>query len=208
MDRYRDMEMIEDDKEVILKDTVTVKQEYESKRQIDNKSSYNKELANNIYVFCPLINKGIMFYDQSPDGPLAKFAGSLPEGKFWSSGEITVDWDENINGPKQNNLVVNDDISYVVNVCDEQVKTSDDSSKTLISATIMVSERNFYNLLLQLEHPILHPDNNYKVLNLNSKIRYLNNYINDESNNNILSNDVNNLKDKISFDDVSNNFNL
>lgn len=58
-------------------------------------------LANVVYVFCPSYEKGVMFYDQSPSGAVAKLTGSLPEGAFHSSGEKIVEWNDEINGKKK-----------------------------------------------------------------------------------------------------------
>lgn len=51
-------------------------------------SSPDLELANRIMFFVPGEDKALVIYDQSPEGPEAKFAGSLPEGKFHTSGMV------------------------------------------------------------------------------------------------------------------------
>ncbi|MBE6150622.1 MAG: hypothetical protein E7162_02245 [Firmicutes bacterium] len=56
-------------------------------------SSPDLELANRIMFFVPGEDKALVIYDQSPEGPEAKFAGSLPEGKFHASGMVVEERD-------------------------------------------------------------------------------------------------------------------
>ena len=53
------------------------------------------QLAPRVLFFVPGEEKGLMIYDQSPSGPEASFAGSLPEGKFHASGMEVVEFDPN-----------------------------------------------------------------------------------------------------------------
>jgi len=58
------------------------------------------ELANEIYIFTSPNRDGIKFYDRSPEGAVAKFAGSLPEGKYLTdrASVSIVKWDNDVNG--------------------------------------------------------------------------------------------------------------
>ena len=62
------------------------------------------KLAVRIYVFCLEEDRGVMFYDQSPDGAVAMFSGSLPKGVFLSSGEQVVEWNPETNGVKPKDI--------------------------------------------------------------------------------------------------------
>ncbi len=56
-------------------------------------SSPDLELANRVMFFVPGEDKALVIYDQTPEGPEAKFAGSLPEGKFHASGMVVEERD-------------------------------------------------------------------------------------------------------------------
>lgn len=132
------------------------------------------ELANRIYVFSPNSEKGFMFYDQSPSDFVSKMAGSLPEGKFWSSGEEFVEWNEEINGPKMTDVSVNSHVSILIN--SQDIKVVDGNS--CICYTIIVSDDNLLKLLQQIDNPIMDNQQQYKILDFNSKI-YSYDYFND-----------------------------
>ena len=57
--------------------------------------SSNFELANRVMFFVPGEDKALIIYDQSPEGPEAEFAGSLPEGQFHASGMFVEERDPN-----------------------------------------------------------------------------------------------------------------
>ena len=132
------------------------------------------ELANQIYVFSPDCKKGIMFYDHSPSSDVAKFSGSLPEGKFWSSGEEIVEWNEEINGSKIDNIPVNSQVSLLIN--SQKVRVYDGDS--FASSTIIVSHENFLKLLKQIEHPVMESNQQYNILDFNSIIYDYDNFKN------------------------------
>jgi len=73
-----------------------------------------KELANEIYIFTSPGMPGIKFYDRSPDGAVAKFAGSLPKGTYQTDiySISQVSWDREINRPNKSQLVTAKDGSY------------------------------------------------------------------------------------------------
>lgn len=125
------------------------------------------DLANQIYVFCPDIEKGFMFYDQSPSGAVTEMTESLPDGKFWSSGEKIVEWDDEFNGKRAENIGVNNHISVIVNA--EKLRLHDDG-KDLNVITIIVSHNNFLKLLYQIDNPVMESQQQYKVLDFNSSI--------------------------------------
>ena len=115
------------------------------------------ELANVVYVFCPRFKKGIMFYDQSPSGAVAKFSGSLKEGEFYSSGEVIVEWDDNKNGVRTYE-VKKSHISHKINI---EVKNGD----TFEATTILVPDEVFGDLCVQIKNPVFRGE--YKFLDLN-----------------------------------------
>ena len=138
------------------------KRKLESSTEITN----NLQLTDRIYVFCPEVEQGFMFYNQSPSGAVAEFSGYLPEGKFWSSGESIVEWDEEINGVRRESYPVTDNKSLMVE--GRHIRVRD--GKPLNVYTIIVSKNNFMNLLNQIVSPKYEPENGYKVLDFNSKI--------------------------------------
>ena len=129
-----------------------------------NKEPEPSETVNQVYVFAQGIDEGFMFYDQSPYGAVAKFAGYLPEGKFWSSGEFTAKWDDKINGPRAENYFVDDDYSIISDY--RTIKTP--KRKTNVT-TIIVSEENFKNLISQIRNPQYDSYSGFRILNINSK---------------------------------------
>ena len=66
-----------------------------------------KELANVVYIFTSPELPGIKFYDRSPEGAVAKFAGTFPKGVFQTDihSISRVSWDENINKPNNSQLI-------------------------------------------------------------------------------------------------------
>ena len=128
-----------------------------------------RQLADQVFVFCPNMEIGIMFYDQSPAGPIAKLVGSLPKGKYWSSGEDAATWKEELNGKRNNQLVVDNETSLLV----ERKIIKVNGGASFKVSTIMVSEDNFNDLISQIDNPTYASQQNYesyKVLNINSKI--------------------------------------
>ena len=124
------------------------------------------ELADQVYVFCPEYGKGIMFYDQSPTGIISEMTGTLPDSKFWSSGEKVVEWNDNINGVKDNEVPVNKHTSLLVEC--KSINVPDGDSYTV--STIMVSKENFMKILSQTEKPTMESSGRYKIIDFNSKI--------------------------------------
>ena len=115
------------------------------------------ELANVIYVFCPHHKKGVMFYDQSPEGPEALFAGSLRNGKFFVAGEKVVEWDETINGERE------EDVHDYKVVKQTKLKVNGGSYE---ATTIMISNKAFDDLLEQLKNSVFEEKRGYKVIDL------------------------------------------
>lgn len=66
-----------------------------------------RELANVVYIFTSPGMPGIKFYDRSPEGAEAKFAGTLPKGEFQTDihSISRVAWDRNINKPNKSQLI-------------------------------------------------------------------------------------------------------
>lgn len=102
------------------------------------------ELADRIYMFCLEEDRGIMFYDQSPEGAVANFSGLLPNGVFLSSGEQLVYWDDKINGVKPSEL------GKEMNFVSRKVKYKDGE---YTAKTIFVSKETFIDVLLQIKDP-------------------------------------------------------
>lgn len=135
------------------------------------------ELADRIFVFCLEEDRGIMFYDQSPDGAVAKFSGSIPSGMFLSSGEEIVEWNPKLNGVKPTEL--DDDMAY----SSEIVKFRDGEYTV---KTFVVSEQTFADILKQIKNPemvghykkidfLRLSRNNYNNLNNSMKTKKINN---------------------------------
>ena len=137
---------------------------------MNQKKNLSLQFANRIYLFCKEINKGIMFYDQSPTGVVTKLIGSLPSGKYWSSGERFVEWDERINGKRYLNLPVDNHISLMTNKQKRFGRTSNGNISSFFEITIIISAENMYKLLQQLKNPVINSNNDYKVLDLNSEV--------------------------------------
>ena len=133
--------------------------------------------APEIYVFCPITEEGFMFYDMSPSGPVAELTGFLPEGKFWYLHDEMVQWDEKINGKKNNDVLVSDDTPLIVD--SRYIRYVDSTSRVY---TIMVSPEVFLDLLHQLQEPTMSTDGRYKILDFHGKIRRLS-FINNQYNN-------------------------
>lgn len=126
----------------------------------------NSKLADVVYVFCPGYDKGIMFYTQSLSRDGIKIVESLSEGKLLSSGEKIVEWNNEINGIRDNNVPVNSQTSFLVN--SQMVRVHDSDSHGAI--TIIVSYNNFVKILGQIEKPVINQDENYKLIDFNSRI--------------------------------------
>lgn len=170
-----------------------LEEESEYKKNDNNNGlGTNLKLADRVCVFCSTYNKGIMFYDQSPTGVVAKLIGTLPEGKFWSSGEQIVEWDESINGKVHRSVPVTDSTSFQVKKTKSSLLVPELQGGGIDSfniTTIIISENNFIKLLHQIKTPNIHQENGYKILDVNSRIYYYDNY-----------NDIKNLGDNIDFE--------
>jgi len=94
-----------------------------------------KELANEVYIFTSPGMPGIKFYDRSPDGAVAKFAGTLPKGTYQTDiySISQVAWDREINRPNKSQLVTAKDGSYT-------------------ATTIIVSPEQLMRILQQIEN--------------------------------------------------------
>lgn len=142
---------------------------------IDN--SIDRELADEVYIFCPEINTGVMFYNNSPSGAIADFAGTLPVGKFWYGTYKKVEWNNEVNGIKDNNLPVSNDVSLITNIQKKTGRTTNGSSGSYNAVTIMVSYDTFLDVVTQLKNPTNDRDNRHYVLDLKSKIYNKKDYI-------------------------------
>ena len=90
----------------------------------------------------------------------------MSEGKLLSSGEKIVEWSNEINGIRDNNVPVNSQTSFLVN--NEKMNAHDGNSFSAI--TIIVSQDNFLKILDQIQKPVLNQDKNYKLIDFNSRI--------------------------------------
>lgn len=149
-------------------------EEKEKKLEIENEKLRNAfQFADEIYIFCPGINKGIMIYNQSPSGALAKFSGGLPAGKFWYSKSEMVEWDNKINGQRDDSLPVTRNVSFVTNsqkVLKMRSLKYGGGASSCNAVTIMVSQETFINLLYQVSKPTMESERNYNILDLKSGI--------------------------------------
>ena len=148
----------------------TQKQDILTPNEKDSESESKYKEADHVYIFCPTLNKGIMFYDQSPISVEAFLTGSLPSGKFWSSKEEIVEWNEEINGKWDPNVSVSDYLSIMTNKQKANVISPGGKVSTITQTTIIVSPNNMVKLLNQLDNPVMSPNNNSKVLDLNSVV--------------------------------------
>lgn len=80
------------------------------------KEELKMELANEVYIFTSPGMPGIKFYDRSPEGVVAKFAGTLPKGTYQTDiySISQVSWDRNINKPNKSQLIKVREGSYTV----------------------------------------------------------------------------------------------
>lgn len=132
----------------------TSQEEYskETPKTKERKTVY--EFADEIYVFCPDSNIGIMFYDQSPIGSIEKLVGSLPEGEFYGCGFKIVNWDNTINGTEKDEIEVTDNISILVNTHKQMALRSSQyggGSGSYAVKTIIVSPNNFEKIITKIK---------------------------------------------------------
>ena len=122
-----------------------------------------RELANVVYIFTSPGMPGIKFYDRSREGAVAKFSGTLPNGKFQTDiySISSVVWDEKINKPNQSQLIRVREGSYNVTtiiVPPEQlirilqtIKESKDKQRIIIDVTYDKNEKDTTLDISQLE---------------------------------------------------------
>lgn len=136
-------------------------------KKTPTKEKRERQLANVIYVFSPGMENGIMFYDQSPSEHelVGKALGTLPNGVIWSSGEEIVQWDDKINGMWPAGIMPTPEISIGVHSDIERFIDGERGSTTIIT-----SEENFLGIIEQLQNPTRTQDDNYKIINFNSRI--------------------------------------
>lgn len=115
--------------------------------------------ANRLYVFCPSVGQGLEFIVQELPDAVAKFAGSLPEGQFLSSGVKPINWDEKVNG----DIDTKDELGTRHS---QQVLMRDGSYR---ADTVVVDSDTFLSLLHQIKMPKKHDYNGYLVFNLKLK---------------------------------------
>ncbi len=156
-----------------------------NKNNDDRRLERSADLADIVYVFCPELDRGILFYDQSPKGAVAKFAGSLPAGQFFSSGFREAEWDNSINGERRQDVFPNQLISFVTNV--DLYPTINGYSNSI--TTVMVSLDTFKKVVKQLRENKVEP-NGYTLVDFGTLI-----YDYDEFNR-ILHNDSSNIKSR------------
>ena len=143
--------------------------DYSSKdERID--SDKRENLADEIFLYCPELDEGIMIIDQSPTGAVKRLTGGLPEMKFWSSGERRMAWDESLNGKKEEvlafrpssfELTSDKPVSLLVNR--KKVKAIEGEYNV---STILITFDNFKKVLEQIDSPTYDPDYGNKVIQL------------------------------------------
>ena len=117
------------------------------------------ELANRLYVFCPESEKGLEFIIQEIPLSVSKFAGSLPENEFLSSGVKPVKWDEKVNG----------DISQRSQIGSKNTQPITLVDGSYVADTVIVDKETFSSLLMQIKNPKNHSYNNYLHFTFNNK---------------------------------------
>ena len=134
------------------------------------------ELANRLYVFCPGVEQGLEFIIQELPGSIQRMTGTLPPGKFLSSGVKPITWDEKINGDLRSKESIGTQYS-------EEVLFRDGSFK---ADTIVIDRDTFLSLLQQLKNPIKHDYNGYLVFDIgrNKNDKVANNTLKDNKFNN------------------------
>ena len=163
--------------------------------RVVERPSYAKEFADVIYIFCPEVEKGIKFYDQTPRGAVAELTGSLPTNVFWSSGEEYVRWDKRVNGEQNPSLKPTDEESLIVHSHEELAA----GAKPYHAYTIVVTKKTFLDILLQIDNPKYKtPTENrrYKELNFRTKLKNMifNNYREDSEYDKYIPDDTNNIQ--------------
>ena len=138
-----------------------------------------RQLADEIHFFCPKIKQGVGFYNQSPTGLVAELTGYLPEGNFKSSGHYIIDWDEEVNGERNDYVPVTPELSLVTST----KKVADgEAGHTVI--TVMVSDEVMASLVSQMEKPTIDEKGN-ELYEVPGKVRSLlslnKEYLNDKN---------------------------
>lgn len=138
-----------------------------------------KEFADEIYIFVSPDKPGIRFYDHSPIEVVAKFAGSLPEGKFHTSLNSikVVGWDSSVNVPNGSQL-----LKYMDgDVTARTYMVSEKQFNDIINAINMQSKENNDPIIIDIGIPInLKKDNDTQLSNLHKIKDELNKIIGDD----------------------------
>ena len=136
-------------------------------------SRKNWEFADEIYIFCPGIARGIRFYDHSPQNVVANFSGSLQPEKFWAEEVTIVEWDDKINGTRYDNIPVTTTKSYLLNKKNFLAKRTQlygSGFSSYNTYTIIVSQHTFISILDQIGENKTLTDNGHTIINLNTMI--------------------------------------
>lgn len=122
----------------------------------------DKGIGLQIYIFCPMLNEGIMFYDDSQ-----KANGSEMQSSFICDGATKVVWDEQINGKRDSHWQseVDSENSLLVNSVLHDLMTNT-GKVTYNARTLVVSERVFVKVLNQLKQ-----QDAYKHIDLGTRIK-------------------------------------
>lgn len=133
------------------------------------------EFANEIYIFCPGMNKGILFYDQSPKSITESIEKNEPHnGKFLSSGEKLVEWNEKINGHKSNIIPQEEGKATVVNIerlVSKKTEPYGGGIDSYAAVTIIVDTNTFLSILIQTNESYRREnENGHAIIDLNSTI--------------------------------------
>ena len=151
-----------------------------------------KQLADEIHFFCPTIDKGLCFYNQSPSGIVAKLTGTLPERTFLSSGHKLIEWNEEYNGKKESSYPINNELSLITSI--KKVRDGESSHKII---TIIVSPLVYRDLILQITNPVIDEETSYEIHEIKGKIIYYPTYEKD-----------NKIKNNIVEDSLYNNIDI
>ena len=115
--------------------------------KVDEEKEYNLQ----IYIFCPMINDGIMFYDKTQ-----KTDGKEMSMPFTCDGFATVQWDDKVNGPSNEikrsfwrRKLESGTSLMVTSYTHDEIK--DNEPVKYDTRTLIVSEKVFVNVLTQLK---------------------------------------------------------